>query len=120
MTGGWSASPRPSRSSIGLHGPGHATTLRGVATAGVWAGSSRAPEALAVLLLAGGLNRRGPDLVVIVCFGLGLAVVLGLVVIRSTPWRTRLGKRGRAVLTRRLPVISAAVVVAAGRCWPPA
>lgn len=73
------------------------------------------PAAVTVMLLAVSVNRAGNGLVMVLGFSLGLAVTLvgiGLAVVTGL---NALGSRGRfGWLSRRAPLVSAAVVVLSG------
>lgn len=99
------------------HGHGPATSLRRVTAMGMSAGMIPCPEALSVMLLAIGLNRTALGLVMIVAFSVGLAAVLvglGLVLVTAAPTATRLTRGRPQWMTRRIPLVSAAVVTALG------
>ncbi|MGI5458765.1 nickel/cobalt transporter [Streptomyces sp. CA-249302] len=93
------------------------TTFRGIAAMGVSGGIIPCPEALAVLLLAIGLNRTALGLTMIVAFSIGLAGVLvglGLILVSARTSLTGLRQRGSGRLTHWLPVASAIVVTTLG------
>ena len=113
------------RSPVIAHGHGHhhgpvptrRTGLRGVAAMGVSAGMIPCPEALSVMLFAIGLNRTALGIVMIVAFGMGLALVLvglGLGLVTAAPAVLRVTGSRSVWLTRRLPLVSAAVVTVLG------
>jgi ABC-type nickel/cobalt efflux system permease component RcnA len=86
---------------------------------GVAGGLVPSPSALVVLLGATALGRAWFGVVLVVCYGLGMAVTLtaaGLLLIRAQAVLDRRGwtlGRGQA-LGRLLPVLTAAVVVLVG------
>lgn len=103
---------------------------RGLVALGVSGGLAPCPDALAILLLAIGINQAGFGLLAIVAFSLGLAGVLvafGLAIALAGPvWsRTRQAAAGRGGLGHRLnatlgrlvavsPLVSAVVVLLLG------
>lgn len=109
------------------HARAHAATLpeyvgRGerpsfwqIVTFGAAGGLVPCPAAVTVMLLAISVNRTGNGLVMVAGFSLGLAATLvgiGLAVVMGL---NALGSRGRfGWLSRRAPVVSAAVVVLSG------
>ncbi|MEU8243998.1 hypothetical protein AB0C07_37570 [Actinoplanes missouriensis] len=87
---------------------------REIAAMGAAGGLIPCPEALGVLILAVGLHRTALGLAMIVAFSAGLgAVLVGLGLILVTA-RDRFTDVRPGPLLRRLPVVSAAVVVALG------
>ncbi|MBB2948387.1 ABC-type nickel/cobalt efflux system permease component RcnA [Actinoplanes lutulentus] len=89
-------------------------TRREIAAMGAAGGLIPCPEALGVLILAVGLNRTALGLAMIVAFSAGLgAVLIGLGLILVTA-RERFTDVRPGPLLRRLPVISAALVVILG------
>ena len=107
-------------------GPAHSHALpagpvgwRTLAGMGVAGGLVPSPSALVVLLGATALGRAWFGVVLVVCYGLGMAVTLtgaGLLLLRAQAVLDRRGwsaGRGRR-LARLLPVLTAAVVVVVG------
>lgn len=105
------------------HGDGHshhhhddeALTARGILGVGVAAGLLPCPSALVVLLSAIALHRIGLGLVLIVAFSFGLAATItgiGLVAVVARRAFGRLSLDGP--LVRRLPAMSAALILAVG------
>lgn len=87
---------------------------REIAAMGAAGGLIPCPEALGVLILAVGLHRTALGLAMIVAFSAGLgAVLVGLGLILVTA-RDRFTDVRPGPLLRRLPVVSAAVVVVLG------
>ncbi|MEU4694033.1 hypothetical protein [Actinoplanes sp. NPDC023714] len=87
---------------------------RELAAMGAAGGLIPCPEALGVLILAVGLNRTALGLTMIVAFSAGLgAVLVGLGLILVTA-RDRFTDVRPGPLLRRLPVVSAAIVVVLG------
>lgn len=108
-------------------GEGRRVSMRNLVALGVSGGMAPCPDALAVLLLAVGINQLAFGMVAIVAFSLGLAGVLvafGLAIALAGPAWSRLGRAGMGGagkvggLARRLvavsPVVSAGVVVLLG------
>lgn len=92
-----------------------APSWRGLFALGISGGIVPCPSATAVMLVAIAIGRIGFGLVLIAFFSLGLAIVLmaiGIATVKasSLAWRIPKGE----VLTRWLPVASAAVVTALG------
>ena len=94
---------------------GERPTLGQIITFGAAGGLVPCPAAVTVMLLAISVNRTGNGLIMVLGFGIGLAITLvgiGLAVVMGL---NALGSQGRfAWLSRRAPVISAAVVVLSG------
>jgi nickel/cobalt exporter len=94
---------------------GERPTIGQILTFGAAGGLVPCPAAVTVMLLAISVNRTGNGLVMVLGFSMGLAITLvgiGLAVIMGL---NALGSRGRfGWLSRRAPVISAAVVVLSG------
>ncbi len=83
---------------------------------GVSGGLVPCPEALAIMIVAVGLNRIALGLGLIVSFSLGLAAVLaaiGILLVRARPLVARLGGLGGG-LGDAVPLGSAVVVTALG------
>jgi ABC-type nickel/cobalt efflux system permease component RcnA len=108
-------------------GPGEGrVSLRSLVTLGVSGGLAPCPDALAILLLAVGINQLGFGMLAIVAFSLGLASVLvafglaialaGPVWSRATRFRGERGSLGRLAgrLVAFSPVLSAGFVVLLG------
>ncbi|MGH2558222.1 MAG: nickel/cobalt transporter, partial [Thermomicrobiales bacterium] len=108
-------------------GEGRRVSMRSLVALGVSGGMAPCPDALAILLLAVGINQLGFGLLAIVAFSLGLAGVLvafGLAIALAGPLWARVGRKstggaGRLNgFTGRLvaisPVVSACVVVLLG------
>jgi ABC-type nickel/cobalt efflux system permease component RcnA len=90
-------------------------TLWSLLTLGVSGGIVPCPDALIVLLLAVAINRIAFGLAVIGAFSIGLAAVLvtiGILLVVARPIIDRFTGAGRWM--RRLPVISAAVIILLG------
>jgi ABC-type nickel/cobalt efflux system permease component RcnA len=89
---------------------------RDVMTMGVSGGLTPCPEAIAILLVAVGLNRIVMGLGLIVAFSVGLASVLcllGLAIVRSHGLVDNFGTMGRRT-QRLLPICSAIAVTVLG------
>jgi ABC-type nickel/cobalt efflux system permease component RcnA len=110
----------------------HGVDRRGLVALGVSGGLAPCPDALAILLLAIGINQAGFGMLAIVAFSLGLAGVLvafGLAIALAGPFWTRtrraatecggigMGRRLSAVFGRVVavsPLVSAVVVLLLG------
>jgi nickel/cobalt exporter len=94
---------------------GERPTIGQMLTFGAAGGLVPCPAAVTVMLLAISVNRTGNGLVMVLGFSIGLAITLvgiGLAVVIGL---NALGSRGRfGWLSRRAPLISAAVVVLSG------
>jgi nickel/cobalt exporter len=94
---------------------GERPTIGQILAFGAAGGLVPCPAAVTVMLLAISVNRTGNGLVMVLGFSIGLAITLvgiGLAVVMGL---NALGSRGRfGWLSRRAPVISAAVVVLSG------
>ena len=94
---------------------GERPTIAQIIAFGAAGGLVPCPAAVTVMLLAISVNRTGNGLIMVLGFSLGLAITLvgiGLAVVMGL---NALGSHGRfAWLSRRAPVISAAVVVLSG------
>jgi nickel/cobalt exporter len=94
---------------------GERPTIGQVIVFGAAGGLVPCPAAVTVMLLAISVNRTGNGLLMVLGFSIGLAITLvgiGLAVVMGL---NALGSRGRfGWLSRRAPVISAAVVVLSG------
>jgi ABC-type nickel/cobalt efflux system permease component RcnA len=104
--------------------------LRQLLTLGVSGGIAPCPDALAILLLSAGIGQAGFGMLAIVCFSIGLALVLvafgvGVALMRPAVQRLTAGRdtgqgwlgRANAFLDRAMiysPVMSAVVVFALG------
>ena len=98
------------------HRPATTVSLRELVALGVTGGIVPCPAALVVLLSALSLHRVGFGLLLIVAFSIGLAVVLiaiGLLMVYAQRFMSRFQGEG-AVITRWLPLTSAAVITAFG------
>jgi nickel/cobalt exporter len=121
---------RTAPETVGMHshggGPAHAHDVpegplgwRALAGMGVAGGLVPSPSALIVLLGATALGRAWFGVVLVVCYGIGMAVTLtaaGLLLLRAQAVLDRRGwslARGRD-LGRLLPVLTASVVVVVG------
>lgn len=90
-------------------------SLRTLLVLGITGGILPCPSALVVMLSTIYLHRIAFGMLMIGSFSLGLATVLtiiGMLVIRARGWLERLPQTG--ALTRRLPVVSAAVITILG------
>jgi ABC-type nickel/cobalt efflux system permease component RcnA len=101
--------------------PGRGVSSRSLLTLGVSGGLAPCPDALAILLLAVGINQLALGMLAILAFSLGLAGVLvgfGLAVALAGPVWSRFGRVGHGHRFGRLmtlsPVLSGAVVVLLG------
>jgi nickel/cobalt exporter len=94
---------------------GERPTIPQIIAFGAAGGLVPCPAAVTVMLLAISVNRTGNGLIMVLGFSVGLAITLvgiGLAVVMGL---NALGSQGRfAWLSRRAPVISAAVVVLSG------
>lgn len=104
--------------------------FRQLLTLGISGGIAPCPDALAILLLSAGIGQAGFGMIAIVCFSIGLALVLvafgiGVALMRPAIGRMTAGRdrsqgwlgRADALLTRAMiysPVMSAVVVFALG------
>ncbi len=91
-------------------------SLGSLLSLGISGGLVPCPEALIVLLIAIALNRITLGLVILVSFSIGLASVLvaiGILLVVAKPMMTRFTGEGK-VVTRYLPVASAAVITLLG------
>jgi len=96
--------------------PGETVSCRELLTLGITGGIVPCPAALVVLLGAVTMHRIGFGLLLIVAFSVGLAAVLiaiGLLMVYARQFMARFQGEG-ALLTRWLPLTSAAVVTVFG------
>ena len=106
--GRWASSPSPA--------PGETVSARQLLALGITGGLVPCPAALVVLLSAISLGRVGFGLLLIVAFSLGLAAVLtgiGLLMVYARRFMRRFHGEG-PVITRWLPIASAAVITLVG------
>ena len=96
--------------------PGETVSARQLLALGITGGLVPCPAALVVLLSAISLGRVGFGLLLIVAFSLGLAAVLtgiGLLMVYARRFMRRFNGEG-PVITRWLPIASAAVITLVG------
>jgi len=99
-----------------VHSPTSGVSLRDVIALGVSGGMVPCPAALVVLLSAFSMRRTGFGLFLIVAFSVGLAAVLiavGLLIVYARHLMVRFKSDG-VIITRWLPLTSAAVVTLLG------
>jgi nickel/cobalt exporter len=94
---------------------GERPTIGQILAFGAAGGLVPCPAAVTVMLLAISVNRTGNGLVMVLGFSIGLAITLVGIGLEVVMGLSALGSRGRfGWLSRRAPVISAAVVVLSG------
>ena len=97
------------------HVPPGKVTLGSLLALGISGGIVPCPGALVILLLAVALHRIVFGLTLIVSFSLGLAAVLiaiGILMVKARPMMERFSGEGK--LIKRLPVVSALVIILVG------
>jgi ABC-type nickel/cobalt efflux system permease component RcnA len=100
------------------HGPTTALRSRTAVAMGFVGGLSPSPSAVVVLLGAAALGRAWFGVVLVVAYGVGMAATLTGIGLALARWggylQARLSDRWAALLTRRLPLAAATVILVGG------
>ncbi|GAA0276551.1 High-affinity nickel-transporter [Cryptosporangium japonicum] len=101
-----------------LPGPGESPNVRSLLAMGFAGGLSPSPSAVVVLLGAAALGRVWYGVLLVLAYGIGLAATLTGIGFALAHWRERLHRasagRWRTLLTRRLPIATATLIVLVG------
>ena len=102
--------------------PGEPLRVRTLLAMGFAGGLSPSPSAVVVLLGAAALGRAWYGVLLVLAYGIGLAVTLIGIGFALAHWGERLHQAGSGrwstLLTRRLPIATATVIVLVGLSMP--